>query len=262
MNWNLTSMSDAASQRREFAVRRAADYLVAMLEAPMAYRGQQLRGNGPVAEFEEALARRCGFPFCIATTNATSALLVAALAARLADKEIVVAPQSWGGTYGPFEFVGSRLVRAKADANGNIAPASISALATDTTAAVVAVDWNGVRHQSEAVRRACSDAGVLYIEDSSFIPAPAINAPRSLADVQVISFGPGKPLSLGEGGALLTRDRGIYERAVAISQHPERSRKEGIREIPEHPCLNARMHHVAAIVGHALLDGETQEVSR
>ena len=75
----------------------------------------------------------------------------------------------------------------------------------------------------------------------------------SLADIQIISFGPGKALSLGEGGALLTRHRRIYERGVAISQHPERSRNEGLTELPEHPFLNARMHQVSAILGCALL---------
>ncbi len=247
-------MSDRLHALKSHAVSRAADYIAAMLEMPEAFRGQQLRGAGPVAEFESLLAERSGFPYCLSTSNATSGLLIAALAANLAGRDIIVPPHSWGGTYGPFEFAGARLIFAEEDANGNIAAASIERLSTAGAAAVVAADWNGSRHDGRAVRAACDARSLLYIEDTSFLPLRD-GAPHecSLADVQIISFGPGKPLSLGEGGALLTRQRGIYERAVALSQHPERSASEGIADYEERPFLNGRIHPVAAILGGALL---------
>ena len=236
------------------AVGRAADYIAAMLEMPEAFRGQQLRGAGPVAEFETLLAERSGFPFCLSTSNATSGLLIAALAANLAGKEIIVPPHSWGGTYGPFEFAGARLIFAEEDVDGNIAASSIAKLATANTTAVLAADWNGTRHDARAVRELCDSRSLLYIEDTSFLPSPDDNpAVCSLADVQIISFGPGKPITLGEGGALLTRHRWIYERAVALSQHPERCSSEGIADCPDRPCLNGRIHPVAAVLGVALL---------
>lgn len=250
-------MSEQTHTARDRAVQRAADYLAAMLEMPDAFRGQQLRGAGPVAEFESLLAERSGFPFCLATSNATTGLLIAALAANLADKDIIVPPHSWGGTYGPFEFAGARLVWAEEDARGNISPASIQSLSTPATTAVVAADWNGTRHDTRAVREVCDSRNLIYIEDTSFLPSsddePEVH---SLADIQIISFGPGKPITLGEGGALLTRHRWIYERAVALSHHPERCSSEGIGDCPDHPFLNGRIHPIAAILGVALLSAE------
>lgn len=256
------SMCSCSSPASEIG-QAISDSVTEWLVNPRAFRNQQLRGGGALAEFEMLLAERTGFPFCLATSNATTALLVTALAAGLAGKRVIVPPNSWGGTYGPFEFARAMLERAEADGNGNICPKSVSRLLAPETAAVIAVDWKGVRHNAAVIRATCNDTACLYIEDTSWLPGvTGPDTARSLADIQVISFGPGKPLSLGEGGALLTRDEDIYRRAVALSQHPERSLSEEIEEIPEHPFLNARMHPLAAVMGTALLrSGGLREVS-
>jgi perosamine synthetase len=238
----------------ELAVQRVSTYLKEMLEDSMSFRGPQLRGTGPIAAFEVALAERSGFPFCLATSNATTALLVTALAAEFTGREIIVPPNSWGGTFGPFEFAGARLIRAEEDHHGNINPDCIERLKSPATSAVVAVDWRNERHNAIAIRQKCDAAGLLYIEDTSFIPSlERDDKKRSLADVQTISFGPGKPLTLGEGGALLTRHRWIYERAVCLSQHPERCIAEDTPTNSTNPFLNARMHPFAAVLGLVLL---------
>lgn len=242
----LNAGSDAAAE--------VAEYVRAFIADPAAFRGQQLRGTGPVGEFERLLADRSGFPFCLATCNATTALLVTAFAANLAGKQIIVPPNSWGGTYGPFEVAGACMVQADADQNGNLCSESVRKTISNETAAVIAVDWNGFRHETQAIRAACDAHKTLYIEDTSHLPG--VTCPpceHSIADVQVISFGPGKPLSLGEGGALLTRSQCIYERAVALSQHPERCAIESIEPNSSRPFLNARIHPLAALLGTAVL---------
>jgi perosamine synthetase len=250
-------MSEDPNILHKRATGRVAEYVATMLEMPDAFRGQQLRGAGPVAEFETLLAQRSGFPFCLATSNATTGLLLAALATNLEGKEIIVPPHSWSGTYGPFEFAGARLIFAEEDADGNIASSSVEKLVTSSTAAVVAADWNGARHDTRGIRAMCNTLNLLYIEDTSFIPSLADDqAACSLADIQIISFGPGKRVTLGEGGALLTRHRWIYERAVALSQHPERCSSEGMTAYPERSFLNGRIHPVAAVLGVALLTAE------
>lgn len=247
-------MSEQLHTLQSRAVARATDYIEAMLEMPEAFRGQQLRGAGPVAEFESLLAERSGFPFCLSTSNATTGLLIATLAANLAGKDIIVPPHSWGGTYGPFEFAGARLIFAEEDEDGNIAAASVDKIVTPNSVAVITSDWNGTRHNARGIRAACDTRDLLYIEDTSFLPPPEDNpAACSLADIQIISFGPGKPITLGEGGALLTRHQWIYERAVKLSQHPERCGSEGIADYPGRPFLNGRIHPIAAVLGVELL---------
>lgn len=246
-------MSEARILPRNTA-KRIVEYIDAFVSEPIAFRGQQLRGTGPVREFEQLLAKRCGFPFCLSTSNATTALLVVAMAAKLRGREVICPPNNWGATFGVLEFAGAKLIHAEADELGNICPRSVESLMSPATAAVIAADWNGERHQAEMLAGACRHNRCLYIEDTSYIPLEGSESGKaSVADVQVISFGPGKPLSLGEGGAILTRSSAIYETAVALSQHPERCHAEGIKPMSDHQFLNARMHPLAAILGVELL---------
>jgi len=219
------------------------EYVKAMIAHPEALRGQQLRGGGPVAEFEMLLGERTGFPYCLATSSATSALLVTALALELDGRRIAVEPGAWEGTLGALEVAGADIVEVD----------SLSTTALDGLRAIVATDKPGKRHDAMGLRARCDQAEVTYIEDTGWLPG--ITAPTdqmSVADVQVISFGPGKPMSLGEGGALLCREQSVYDRAVAISQHPERVIAEGIQGLA-HPPMNARIHPIAALLGVELL---------
>lgn len=206
-------------------------------------RGPILRGS-VVADFERLAARRWGYDHCVAMCNATMALLTLGVAADLKRREIIAAPHSWRGTYGPFEFIEGRLVYATEDENGNLDPASLPALFTANTAAVLAVDWQGFSHDSAAIRRFCDEHSLLYIADTSLILKSAVRP-----DVQIVSFGPGKPMCLGEGGVLLTNKRRLYERVVSLSQHPERCMAEDIQTCDTLPFLNGRMHPLSAVLG-------------
>jgi len=237
------------------AVRKASAYLESMLEAPEAFRGLQLRGSGPVAEFESLLALRCGFPHCVAVASATSGLLSLVAAAELEGRRVIVPEVFWSGTCGALRFAGVELVTVRTTEAGNLDSDTVARLLKQgDIAAIVAGETEHQHGTAEKIRQLCAEATCLYIEDSSRLPG--VSAPagsRCLADVQVMSFGPGKPLTLGEGGAVLTRDRDLYERLVARSQHPERCAAEGIECDLIHLALNARIHPLAAVIGVALL---------
>jgi hypothetical protein len=96
----------------------------------------------------------------------------------------------------------------------------------------------------------------LAIEDSSRLPGiSARSHARSCADIQVLSFGPGKALCLGEGGAVLFRKLSYYKAFVRMTQHPERMAAEfrSASKVPR-TSLNARMHPLSAILGCAILE--------
>lgn len=241
------------------AVKQVADYTDAMLEAPTAFRGLQVRGGGAVAEFERLLARRCGFPHCLATASATSGMLAVVAAADLRGRRVLVPDRIWSGTPGALRFAGVNVAMVPTSENGTLDPSALARFIADgDTAAVVVSDYENSRHAAAEIQVLCESSGSLYIEDSSWLPGIfAPSASLSVADIQVMSFGPGKPLSLGEGGAVLFRDTELYRRAVAVSQHPERCASEDIGYSLDELALNARIHPVAAILGSALLEQGT-----
>jgi dTDP-4-amino-4,6-dideoxygalactose transaminase len=222
-------------------IQQVCDYLEAMLAEPQVFRGQQLRGGGPVAEFESLLAEHCGFPYCVATSNAITALMALALVLRVRDRVVLFPQDYWEGSVSAFRLLGARIRRYDPKQVFVCRPAH-----REPPVAVIV----GNCHQKVSY-----PPETLLIEDSCRLPGLSVPAgERSSADVQVLSFGPGKPLSLGEGGAALFRIKSLYQKFVVVSQHPERAAAEslGPGSVPR-ISLNGRIHPVAALLGRELL---------
>lgn len=209
-----------------------------------------------VAPFEEQIAKWYGKQFCVAMNSATTGLLAVALALDVCDAEVITTPKSFGATWGPFLFLKNRLRFARVNRDGNIAADSIQPLVSDRTRAIVAVDFHGP-HNMRAVRRIADKANVSYIADAarSFGQMLDGRPASSVADVIVLSFGPGKPMDLGEGGAVVTDDGDLYEKVVRITQHPDRVRREfSLVDCDDVQFLNGRMHPAAVALGLAKID--------
>lgn len=251
----------SAPSEAEFAAAAAGRFAREMLLNPGLLRGPLLRGS-VVAEFEQALAAHCGYEYCLATCNATMALLLTALSLEVQGKDIIAAPHGWAGSFGPFMHAGATLVHAGEDDQGNLSPSSAASMIHAPTAAILATDWQGRAHDARGVRRLCDENGLAYVLDTGRLRG--WNMPMKdayLADILVLSFGPGKTMCLGEGGALLTSDRGIYSRCLSLSQHPERCAAEEITACEDPPFLNSRMHPLAAVLGTILLgSGHTRRL--
>jgi dTDP-4-amino-4,6-dideoxygalactose transaminase len=234
-------------------IRSFGDYLKAASSDPTRSRISQLRGQGPIQEFEHRLSEIVGKRFCLATNNATNGLLALALAVRLSREEIITTPKTYGATWGPFLLLKNKLRFAQCDKNGNINPTSVERLIRKSTRAVVAVDYQGVPHDSATLRAICSGRGILYLADAAqsfgrYLPNG--RHASALADALVLSFGPGKVLDCGEGGAILTDEECIYRECLRLCQHPERYRFEySLLDATEIQPINARIHPVAALIG-------------
>lgn len=223
----------------------------------------QLRGVGPVAEFEAKITEIVGKKHCLAVNNATNGLLVLAIATGLVGAEVITTPQSYGATWGPLRLLKNRLRFGRVDDDGNLSPGSVEKLVSRQTRAVLAVDCEGRPHDSAGVRDVCRSHGLVYLADAARSFGRRLRAEEkhasSYADALVLSFGPGKPLFCGEGGAILTDDEAIYRECIRISQHPERFRYEfSLSGWTDIQPLNARMHPIAALIGLAQLQRLTR----
>ena len=208
------STSDSLSVVSSRAVAAVTSYLEDFLADPQAFRGQQLRGGGPVAEFERMLADRCGFPYCVATCNATTALLGLAAMIRVNGRTVWFPESHWEGSVSAFRLMGARIRTYNAERD------SFQPLQRARFAPVVIVSKCA---DVEVIRATTGGLNCLIVEDSSRIPGITADTHEfSKADIQVLSFGPGKPMCLGEGGAVLFRTRTLHDRFVSRAMHPER----------------------------------------
>ena len=105
----------------------------------------------------------------------------------------------------------------------------------------------------ERWERACRAAGVPLIVDSAAgfggVGDDGVSV-GAQGDVEIVSFHATKPFAIGEGGAVFTRDRALYERI-------ERGVNFGFaadREVTTAMGLNAKMSELHAAVALAVLD--------
>ncbi|HEY1049930.1 MAG TPA: DegT/DnrJ/EryC1/StrS family aminotransferase [Prosthecobacter sp.] len=251
-------MSELPSSAVEAAALAAAGWVRSALAPDAAAATHHWRGDGPVGELEARLRAHYSVPCALSMSSATNALLALALAYDLAGQEIILPPQSYGATYGPFAWLGCRLLLADADADGNLCPMSVRKKMTRQTRAVLATDFKGRPHDHRSIRDLCTQNHCLYITDAACTHPASMRDGRlagSLSDAWVISFGMGKPLPAGEGAAVMTRDRGLYEKLLHLTQHPERWRREvSLSGWNASPFLNGRLHPLAAVIACVLFD--------
>ena len=200
-------------------------------ESDIAAVVETLRGShltqGPVIErFEAALAERVGARFAIAVSNGTAGLHLACLAAG-------VGPDQRGVT-SALTFVASAncLLYCGGDAGlVDIDPVSLcmngETLADDlarheNTSVVIPVDFAGLAAHNADIRRIAGTRFV--IEDACHaLGADYVNGRPvgcgDFADMTVFSFHPVKPITTGEGGAILTNDSELARRLRLLRSH-------------------------------------------
>ncbi|MFM7785657.1 MAG: DegT/DnrJ/EryC1/StrS family aminotransferase, partial [Gammaproteobacteria bacterium] len=114
------------------------------------------------------------------------------------------------------------------------------------TAAVVAVNFLGLRERLREIAAICQPAGVVLIEDAAqWFPEGEDETP---VDLRVLSFGRGKPVNLLGGGALLLRDGRELPLGVPVSvQPPLGAMAPGIFNALMHPMCFGMLSRVPGL---------------
>lgn len=212
----------------------------------------QLLGTGAVEELESKLSSLVGMRYAVCVSSATAGLMMVALALGLRNRQFLTSPLGYGATLGGWAVLGNSPRFADVDpVTLGLDPDSVRgrAKACRRLGALLAVDLHGVPSDTAGLRAVANELGVPYVADAAQSLGARIGARHASfeADVLVTSFTSGKTLFAGEGGAVLTNDRGLYERLLRLGQHPYRQRRQvGLREWNE-CALNARIHPLAAI---------------
>ncbi|MCP5526724.1 MAG: DegT/DnrJ/EryC1/StrS family aminotransferase [Verrucomicrobiales bacterium] len=184
--------------------------------------GSPFRYWGPgrpdkVRRFEDAFARTMGTRFALGVTSGTAALdcAVAALGIGPGD-EVILPAYTWWSDYTCVVHAGALPVFAEIDDTLNLDPYYFAQKITPRTKAVIVVHLLGGPADLGPILGAARQQGVRVIEDcaqcvgGSFRGAPL----GSLGDLGIYSFQINKMITSGEGGAVVTNDPVLYERAV------------------------------------------------
>ncbi|MCU1283251.1 MAG: UDP-4-keto-6-deoxy-N-acetylglucosamine 4-aminotransferase [bacterium] len=180
--------------------------------------------TGPEVEaFESELAAACGARHAVVVANGTAALHCAYAAAGLTrGDEVVTTPLTFSATSNMLLALGARPVFADVAA-GTLCldPSQTAAAITERTRALAPVDFAGQPADLEAFMALAKKHDLVVVEDASH----SIGGTRrgrpvgSLAHLTTFSFHPVKTITAAEGGAVLTDDDRLAQRARDFRNH-------------------------------------------
>lgn len=179
---------------------------------------------GPKVEaLEQKLCALTGAAYAVACSNGTAALHMAAMAAGVGEgDELVTTPITFAASANCALYCGARPVFADINPNTyNIDPKSVQKVLSEKTKAVVAVDFTGQAAPLDELLALCHEKGLVLIEDGAHsIGTKYKGRPvGSIADMTTFSFHPVKTVTGGEGGAVLTNRKDLYEKLLLSRSH-------------------------------------------
>ncbi len=182
------------------------------------------QGN-KLPEFEKKLADYCGSKFAVVFNSGTSALHGAYFALGLErDDEFITTPMTFAATSNAGLYLGAKPVFVDIEPEtGNIDVQKIEEKITPNTKLISVVHYAGHPVDMEKVKEIADRHNIKVVEDACHALGGRYKGEKigscKLSDVAIFSFHPVKHITTGEGGAVLTNDRKVYEKLLMFRNH-------------------------------------------
>ncbi len=184
-----------------------------------------LTQGSKVKEFEEDLCKYTGVKYAVAVSSGTAALHIACLAARIkSGDEVITSPITFVASANCVLYCGATPVFADIQKDTvNIDPEEIKRKLSKKTKAIIPVHLAGHPCESEEIYRIAKKNNLLIIEDAAHALGSEYKSSKlgscKYSDMATLSFHPVKLITTGEGGAVLTNRKDLYERLLMLRNH-------------------------------------------
>ena len=213
-------------------------------------------------KFEEEFAQWHGMKYALGHNTGTAALHAAMFGCGVGvGDEIICQSMTYWASALPAFSLGATVVFAEIDPNTlTLDPEDVEHRITERTKAIVAVHYCGYPTDMDPIMEIAENHGVKVIEDVSHAHGGLYKGRLvgTIGHVGAMSLMSGKALPCGEGGILITNDREIYERAVALGHYGRTGRELTIPELKQFAGLplggyKYRMHQISSAVARVQL---------
>ena len=175
-------------------------------------------GQGGWCErFESALAEKVGVRYAVTTCSGTTALIGSLLGLGLGPgDEVIIPAYTFMATALAPLAVGAIPIIAEVDETLMLDPADVERKITRYTKAILPVHMIGRACDMSAIMRIARARRLHVVEDACQAVGGSFRGRRlcSIGHAGAYSFNYYKNISCGEGGAVLTNRRNVYERAL------------------------------------------------
>ena len=233
-----------------------------------------MSGTDVTKKFEEEFAAWQGAEYALGFNNGTSALHAAMFACGLGIGDELICPSItyWASALQAFSL-GATVVFAEIDpVTLCLDPEDLEKRITPRTKAIMVVHYLGHPAPMDEIMEIANRHGIKVIEDVSHAQGSLYKGKKvgTIGHVGAMSLMTGKAFPIGEGGMLVTNDREIYERAIALGHYErfdEQIQTESLRPYIGLPLggYKYRMHQLSSAVGRVQLkyyDERTCEIRK
>jgi len=186
-------------------------------------RGMDWAIGPEIIQFEKSLAEYVGSKFCLSFNSGTSALHASLLAAKINKGNEIITPS--------FTFIATpnsalmvnaipKFVDIDMDTLG-LDPECVKQNITTKTKAIIPVHYAGLPCKIEEISKIAQKKKIYLIEDAAESLGSHVNKKMTgtFGDIGIFSFAGNKVLTSGEGGAIVTNSKQLFEKLKLIRSH-------------------------------------------
>ncbi len=215
--------------------------------------GGARNGVWKAKEMEAAICRKTGVQHALLLSSGTAALTTALAALGVgAGDEVIMPPFTFVASFESVMMAGATPVITDIDDTLCLNPAAVRKAITPRTKVVMPVHMCGASAQVDELRKICDEYRLFLLEDACQAFGGSFKGKMlgSIGDVGCYSFDYNKIVTCGEGGAVVTNDKKVYERADMYHDHGhDHSNEDRGAEGHPYPGFNYRISELHAAVG-------------
>ena len=225
-------------------------------------RGMDWAIGPEIEKFEKKIVNYIGTKYCIAFNSGTSAGHAALIALGINTKSEVIVPS--------FTFISTANWPLMVQSSPKFADIEIQTYGMDPrdletkiskkTKAVIPTHYGGLPCKIDEIKEISNKNNFYLIEDAAESFGASLNGRKigSFGTVSIFSFAGNKILTTGEGGALCTDSKELYEKIKLIRSHGRQLHSGYFSSMQDHDYYslgyNWRMSSITAALGLSQLD--------
>jgi len=171
-------------------------------------------------KFEEALKKFTGSKYCTLVSSCTAGLHVSCIASGFKKGDEVIVPSvTHTATAHAVEFTGAKAIICDVDKDsGNLTLETILKNITKKTKGIILVHMSGVSCELTPILSFCKNKNITILEDCAHGLGTYYKSKHvgNYGATGSFSFYPTKQVTTGEGGAVITNDKKIYQKIKAL----------------------------------------------
>ena len=194
-----------------------------------AMKGKKLTQGVYVEKFEAAIRKKFDAKYCCVVSSGTAALHLSCLALNLKNKNVITTPNTFLASANSILYSGAKIDFV--DINEKTFNIDIKKLEIKIKnykknkkkiAAVIATDYAGLPCDWNSLKKISKKYNFKLINDNCHAMGAKLDGKEyalRYADIATHSYHPVKNFTTGEGGAILTNDKKIFDRVKSLRNH-------------------------------------------